>query len=116
MRRRFTMNKGFTETFDPNNYLTIEALEDNLTITITNNIEYGIDGKGWLKLKAFSESQSISAGQTLSFRGEFTPNISKGIGTFTINKKCSLKGNCMSMLFGDNAANNFRNNNIQQGG
>ena len=107
MRRRFTIHKDSTKSFDPNNYLTIEALEDNLTVTFTNNIEYGIDGKGWLKLKAFSESQSISAGQTLSFRGEFTPNISKGIGTFTINKKCSLKGNCMSMLFGDNAANNF---------
>ena len=107
MRRRFTMNKGFTETFDFNNYLTIEALEDNLTVTFTNNIEYGIDGKGWLKLKAFSESQSISAGQTLSFRGEFTPGTSNGIGTFTINKKCNLKGNCMSMLFGDNAANNY---------
>ena len=95
MRRRFTMNKGFTETFDFNNYLTIEALEDNLTVTFTNDIEYGIDGKGWLKLKAFSESQSISAGQTLSFRGEFTPGTSNGIGIFTINKKCNLKGNCM---------------------
>ena len=107
MRRRFTIHKGFTETFDFNNYLTIEALEDNLTITFSNNIEYGIDGKGWLKLKAFSESQSISAGQTLSFRGEFTPDISNGIGIFTINKKCNLKGNCMSMLFGDNATNNY---------
>ena len=107
MRRRFTMNKGFTETFDPNNYLTIEALEDNLTVTFTNNIEYGIDGKGWLKLKASSESQSISAGQTLSFRGNLAPNNSDGIGTFTINKKCNLKGNCMSMLFGDNAADNY---------
>ena len=107
MRRRFTIHKGFTETFDFNNYLTIEALEDNLTVAFTNDIEYGIDGKGWLKLKAFSKSQSINAGQTLSFRGEFTPNSSKGIGTFTINKKCNLKGNCMSMLFGDNAADNY---------
>lgn len=107
MRRRFTIHKGFTKSFDPNNYLTIEALEDNLTVTFTNDIEYGIDGKGWLKLKAFSESQSISAGQTLSFRGEFTPSPSNGIGAFTINKKCNLKGNCMSMLFGDNAADNY---------
>lgn len=107
MRRRFTMNKGFTETFDFNNYLTIEALEDNLTVTFTNNIEYGIDGKGWLKLKAFSESQPINNGQTLSFKGEFTPSASNGIGVFTINKKCNLKGNCMSMLFGDNATNNY---------
>ena len=107
MRRRFTIHKDSTKSFDPNNYLTIEALEDNLTVTFTNNIEYGIDGKGWLKLKAFSESQSISAGQTLSFRGNLAPNSSNGIGTFTINKKCNLKGNCMSMLFGDNAADNY---------
>ena len=107
MRRRFTMNKGFTETFDFNNYFTIEALEDNLTVTFSNDIEYGIDGNGWIKLKALSESQSINTGQTLSFRGEFTPDTSNGIGAFTINKKCNLKGNCMSMLFGDNAANNF---------
>ena len=106
MRRRFTMNKGFTETFDFNNYLTIEALEDNLIITFTNDIEYGIDGNGWIKLKAFSKSQSINTGQTLSFRGNLVPMSSNGIGTFTINKKCNLKGNCMSMLFGDNAANN----------
>ena len=107
MRRRFTIHKGFTETFDFNNYLTIEALEDNLTVAFTNDIEYGIEGKGWLKLKAFSKSQSINVGQTLSFRGEFTPSASEGIGTFTINKKCNLKGNCMSMLFGNNAADNY---------
>ena len=107
MRRRFTIHKGFTETFDFNNYLTIEALEDNLTVAFTNDIEYGIDGKGWLKLKALSKSQSINTGQTLSFRGEFTPSSSNGIGTFTISKKCNIKGNCMSMIFGDNAANNY---------
>jgi hypothetical protein len=107
MRRRFTLNKGFTKTFDFNNYLTIEALEDNLTLVFTNDIEYGIDGKGWIKLKAGYKTQSINTGQTLSFRGKLIPNSSNGIGTFTINKKCNLKGNCMSMLFGDNAADNY---------
>ena len=38
MRRRFTIHKGFTETFDFNNYLTIEALEDNLTVAFTNDV------------------------------------------------------------------------------
>ena len=109
MRRRFTIHihKGFTETFDFNNYLTIEALEDNLTATFTKDIEYGIDGKGWVKLNAGDETPPINVGQTLSFRGEFTPSSSYGIGTFTISKKCNLKGNCMSMIFGDNAANNY---------
>ena len=107
-RRRMLMGAAhYNASFGLNNYLTIEALEDNLTVAFTNDIEYGIDGKGWLKLKAFSKSQSINAGQTLSFRGNLAPNSSNGIGTFTINKKCNLKGNCMSMLFGDNAADNY---------
>ena len=91
------------------NYLTIEALEDGLTTSLSvNDCEYCIDGDGnWKSLAAGTTTESINTGQTLSFRGELTPNISNGIGTFTINKKCNLKGNCMSMLFGDNAADNF---------
>ena len=91
------------------NYLTIEALEDNLTATFTKDIEYGIDGKGWVKLNAGDETPPINVGQTLSFRGELVPKSIAGIGvgTFTISKKCNLKGNCMSILFGDNAADNF---------
>ena len=91
------------------NYLTIEALEDGLTTSLSvNDCEYCIDGDGnWKSLTAGTTTESINTGQTLSFRGELTPNISNGIGTFTINKKCNLKGNCMSMLFGDNAADNF---------
>ena len=91
------------------NYLTIEALEDGLTTSLSvNDCEYCIDGDGnWKSLTAGTTTESINTGQTLSFRGELTPNISNGIGTFTINKKCNLKGNCMSMLFGDNAIDNY---------
>ena len=107
-RRRMLMGAAhYNASFDYSNYLTIEALGDNLTVTFTNDIEYTIDGREWIRLKAKNETQPINAGQTLSFRGELTPNKSNGIGTFTINKKCNLKGNCMSMLFGDNAANNY---------
>ena len=101
MRRRFTTNKGLTKTFDVNNYLTIEALEDNLTLIFTHDIEYGIDGKGWIKLKSGYKTQTINIGQTLSFKGNLTPNSRSGIGTFTISKKCNLKGNIMSLLYGD---------------
>lgn len=90
-------------------YLTIEASEDGLTASLSvNACEYCVDGDGnWKTLSAGTATESINTGQTLSFRGNLTPNISKGVGTFTINKKCNLKGNCMSMLFGDNAANNY---------
>ena len=107
-RRRMLMGAAhYNASFDLNNYLTIEALEDNLTVTFTNTIEYTIDGQEWIRLKKSSESQPVNIGQTLRFRGELLPNSSDGIGTFTINKKCNLKGNCMSMLFGDNAADNY---------
>ena len=90
-------------------YLTIEANEDGLTASLfVNACEYCVDGNGnWKTLSAGTATESINSGQTLSFRGNLTPNSSKGIGTFTINKKCNLKGNCMSMLFGDNAADNY---------
>ena len=107
-RRRMLMGAAhYNASFDFNNYLTIEALEDNLTVTFTDTIEYTIDGREWIRLKAKNKTQPINIRQTLSFRGELTPNNSTGIGTFTINKKCNLKGNCMSMLFGGNAANNY---------
>ena len=90
-------------------YLTIEALEDGLTASLSANAcEYCVDGDGnWKSLDAYAATESINSGHTLSFRGELTPITLKGIGTFTINKKCNLKGNCMSMLFGDNASNNY---------
>ena len=90
---------------DINNYLTIVALEDGLTASLSiRACEYRIDDGNWLSLAAGATTQSINTGHTLSFRGNLTPSESYGIGTFTINKKCNLEGNCMSMLFGDNAA------------
>ena len=97
------------EGLNIDNYLTIEARENGLTASLSvNACEYCVDGDGnWKTLSAGTATESINSGQTLSFRGNLTPNSSKGIGTFTINKKCNLKGNCMSMLFGDNAADNY---------
>ena len=109
MRRRFTTNNFFTKTFEINNYLTIEARENGLTASLSvNACEYCVDGDGnWKSLAAGTATQSINTGHTLSFRGNLIPVSSKGIGTFTISKKCNLKGNCMSMLFKDNAANKY---------
>lgn len=95
-------------SIDTNNYLTIYALEDGLTASLsTNACEYCVDGDdNWKSLAAGTATESINAGHRLSFRGNLTHVINVGIGTFTISKKCNLEGNCMSMLFGDNAADN----------
>ncbi len=94
--------------FDIDNYLTIVALEDGLTAQLSRNVEYCIDGNSnWTTLTAGTASPAINTGQTLSFRGNLTPFSSNGVGTFTISKSCDLTGNCMSLLFGDNAKTNL---------
>ena len=92
---------------DINNYLTIEALE-LISIQFTGDAcEYCVNGDGnWTTLNT-NEYIYIFRRQYVSFRGELTPAINVGIGSFDISGKCNLKGNCMSMLFGDNAANNL---------
>ena len=117
VRRRMMMSKrvssggsGGTSGINIDDYLTIEALENGLTASLSaNGCEYCIDGDGnWKTLAAKASTESINAGQTLSFRCS-SPTIGSttGIGTFTISKKCNLKGNCMSMLFGDAGKDNF---------
>ena len=92
---------------DINNYLTIEAIEP-ITIQFTSDgCEYCVNGDGnWTTLNAY-ENIEILRRQYVSFRGNLIPETNVGIGSFDIYGKCNLKGNCMSMLFGDNAADNF---------
>lgn len=96
--------------FDINNYMTIEALENGLSAMLnTNALEYCIDGdNNWISLPAGTYTPTINSGQKISFKGNaLTPVANTGIGTFTITKSCNLSGNCNSLLFGDNAANNY---------
>ena len=87
----------------PPEYLTIEALEDSLTVKLsTNSCEYSLDGNTWSDLPTNTNTSAINKGQKLYFKGNLTPTSSAGIGTFTISKKCNVSGNIMSLLFGDN--------------
>lgn len=93
-----------------NNYLTTEALEDGFSAMLNANAcEYCIDGSDeWVSLPAGSYTSTVNKGQKISFRAkDIYPTSSNGIGMFTFTKPCNLLGNCMSMLFGDNAATNF---------
>lgn len=96
------------DSFDINNYMTIRALADGLTAKLsTNACQYCIDGSGvWIDLPSDTETEAIQTGQTLSFRASLSPSSSVGVGTFTISASCELSGNCMSLLFGDDAATN----------
>lgn len=87
------------------NYLTLEALEDGFTAKLSKKAcEYCVDGDGvWLPLPAATDTPAINAGQTLSFRA----NTAIECGTFTLSKNCRAMGNAMSLLYGDDAADNF---------
>lgn len=87
----------------PKEYFTIEALGDGLTAKLSLNVcEYCVDGDGiWKTLQANTLTESINTGQTLSFRGNLVPDSTNGIGTFTITKKCNLRGNPLSLIYGD---------------
>lgn len=113
MRRRFfskIINKvpstpSTPSTIDINNYMTIEAMEDGVVIQFPSELNYSVDAASNWSTLAANTPVTINSGQTISFKANLTPVTDTGSGTFTITGgACRLLGNCMSLLFGDNAA------------
>lgn len=90
------------------NYLTMKVLEDNFDVYFTSNCKYCINKSGdWFDLSA-NTSVTANAGDTLSFKAHITKtSAGSGVGRFFASKKFNLSGNCMSLIFEDEAANNF---------
>lgn len=94
-------NLLFNET-SSNDYLTMEALEDSMTVSFsTNTIQYSTNGgSSWANLAPGSSTPAINTGQKISFKAAgLTPTSSAGIGTFTVSKKYNLLGSVMSMNY-----------------
>lgn len=85
-------------------YFTIEALEDGLTVQLSQNTsEYRIDNGEWNSLTANTTTPSINSGQKISFKiTNPTISSSNGIGIFTVNKAFNVEGNIMSLLYENN--------------
>ena len=84
-------------------YFTIVALEDGLTVKLSQNASYyRIDSGNWISLPANTATPSINTGHKISFKIT-NPTISSsyGIGAFTVNKTFNVEGNIMSLLYGD---------------
>lgn len=96
------------------NYLTIEALEDGMSVAFTERVstlvlEYSLDGSEWITLEAGYNTPAINTGEKIAFRAngkDVTATSSYGIGRFATSHLCNLMGNAMSMLYGDDAASN----------
>lgn len=103
------MSASNTPKINIDDYVTFEALEDGLTVSLsTNACEYCIDGDdNWKTLSSGTATSSVNVGQTLSFRATISPTTNTGVGTFTLGKKCNVRGNVMALLFGDSGKDNF---------
>ena len=101
MRRRF-LNNTYVIMIISKEYFTIESLEDGLQAKLSvNACEYSLDGNTWNSLSAATNTPAVNTGEKIYFKGNLIPASGEGIGTFTISKKCNLKGNIMSLLYGD---------------
>lgn len=88
-------------TFNPDDYLTITALEDDLQVSFTNSVKYSLDGLKWNTLNPNELTPYNSKGSQIYFKRFHEPN-SGSVGTFSVTKKFALSGNIMSIIFGDN--------------
>ena len=90
-----------SNTFDYRNYMTIEILQDDTSIIVPNDMQYTSNGT-WQSVSA-GDVLVFSTGELVSFKRKST--IGSG-GTFNINGRCNLKGNCMSLILQDGALGN----------
>ena len=102
-------------------YLTFEALEAGTTFTWTdtqnnNSISYSIDdGSTWSTLTSGSSTPTIAANNKVLFKASgLTVSSSYGIGTFSSSGRFNAMGNIMSLVYGDNFANQTTINNNYQ--
>ena len=88
----------YADAFRP---LTFVAREDGMTVSFTGTCSYSLDGSTWVELAANTATPAINTGEKIYFRKEVA-STSSSIGTFSATKAFDLKGNVMSMLFGQN--------------
>lgn len=100
MRRRY-----FTPKYNTNKYLTIIALSDEVAIKFSSNCLYKIDNSDWVFYEAGREVK-INIDSAIYFKGSLISYGQSGIGRFTISGSCKLDGNCLSMLYFDEADKN----------
>lgn len=97
-----TITQGIWVNFEQQ-YLTFEAIEDSKFKLTRNSCEYSLDeGETWTSLPYEINTPTVSAGNKIMLKATNPTIISSyGIGTFSSTGKFKVKGNIMSMLYGD---------------
>lgn len=98
MRRRFIQNKK-ESLWTP---FYIEALEDGVSFSIDDKVEYKIDDGDWISLGSNINSESINKGSRLYIKGEITSGtLYEEI--FSIHGLCKIGGDIKSLSFREQA-------------
>lgn len=89
-------------------YLTFVALEDGTfsfkksSANTNTNISYSLDnGSTWTELQSESNTPLVASGNTIMWKGELTPVLIDGIGSFSSSGKFDAECNIMSLLYSD---------------
>ena len=93
------------------------VLPDMLTFIAINDCTFSFDrnenpiyyttdkGETWTALSSGTSTPVISAGSEITWKAEFTPVATSGIGRFSSSGSFNAKGTPMSLLYGENIAN-----------
>lgn len=82
------------------NYLCFKAIEAG-TFSLTNNVEYSLDGNVWVSLAANTPTPEIGAGGLIFWRGNITPTSANGSGTFSSTGTFNASGDPQSLNYAD---------------
>ena len=97
-----------TLIYNDRKYLTFKALENGTFkfsgSTTANTLSYSTDeGTTWTPLADNTDTPTVTAGNTIMFKGTCTPQTDEGIGRFSSTARFDAEGNVMSLLFGDDS-------------
>lgn len=99
---------GGEDSTDYKDYLSIIALEDDLTVTVSypdiykEPWQYSIDSGEWIEINSGESTTTIKTGQIISFKALL--NVARdAYRTLSIDKMCSITGNSLSMVYGGKA-------------
>ena len=83
-------------------YLQFEALESGTFKFSGNSINYSVDsGNTWTALASNTDSPTVASGETIMFKASGLTPTTNGIGRFRSTGQFKVKGNVMSLYYGD---------------
>lgn len=106
MRRLMMSFMKNTPVVSDSKYLTITALEDGCNVSFNRDYQYSYNQSSW-NSGTSSTIITLNKGESVFLKGNISNPNSTQTARFTLKQSCTLSGNCMSMIYGDDADVNY---------